>query len=119
MLFPKLGGDKKDGNDAGDGSAVVDAPEAAAAEPKLKEPPRFAVILHNDDYTTMEFVIEILRRFFGKTEQEAMLVMLQVHHAGHGVAGVYSHQIAETKSTQVQEHARSRGFPLKCSVEEA
>jgi ATP-dependent Clp protease adaptor protein ClpS len=86
--------------------------------PRLKEPPKYAVLLHNDDYTTMEFVIEILRRYFQKTEEEAARIMLRVHHEGCGVAGVFSHEIAETKVIQVQEHAKSRGFPLKCTIEE-
>lgn len=87
--------------------------------PRLKEPPRFAAILHNDDYTTMEFVIEVLRRFFSKTGEEATRIMLKVHNEGRGVAGVYSFEIAETKAAQVEEHAKANGFPLKCTVEEA
>lgn len=85
--------------------------------PKLSEPPRFAVLLHNDDYTTMEFVIEILKQFFHRKEEEAVQIMLQVHHQGKGVAGVYVFDIAETKVMQVHEYAQSRGFPLKCSLE--
>jgi ATP-dependent Clp protease adaptor protein ClpS len=86
-------------------------------KPQLRQPPQFAVILHNDDYTTMDFVIEILNKYFYKTGDEAMQLMLLVHQNGQAVAGVYQHQIAETKVVQVHEHARSRGFPLKCSVE--
>jgi ATP-dependent Clp protease adaptor protein ClpS len=85
--------------------------------PKLKEPPRFAVLLHNDDYTTMEFVIEILRRYFHKSDEEAKQIMLRIHQQGKGIAGIYHHEIAETKMMQVHENARSRGFPLKCSLE--
>jgi ATP-dependent Clp protease adaptor protein ClpS len=87
--------------------------------PKLKDPPQFAVILHNDDYTTMEFVTEILRRYFHRTEEEAVQIMLQVHKNGKGVAGIYHHEIAETKVAQVHQYARSKGFPLKCTVEPA
>jgi ATP-dependent Clp protease adaptor protein ClpS len=87
--------------------------------PKLKEPPTFAVILHNDDYTTMEFVVEVLRRYFHKNAEEAARIMLAVHQQGRGVAGVYSHEIAETKAEQVHQHARERGFPLRCSIEPA
>lgn len=87
------------------------------AKPKVKKPPKYAVILHNDDYTTMEFVIEVLQRFFKKTQEEAVQVMLKVHHEGRGVAGIYSHDIAETKSVQVREYARSKGYPLMCSIE--
>lgn len=89
------------------------------AEPKLKEPPRFSVLLHNDDYTTMEFVVEILQRFFQKTGEAATQIMLKIHHSGKAVAGIYSFDIAETKVTQVHEYSRSKGFPLKCSIEPA
>jgi ATP-dependent Clp protease adaptor protein ClpS len=86
-------------------------------KPKLKEPPRFAVLLHNDDYTTMEFVIEVLMRFFQKTQEEAVKVTLQVHHNGKGVAGIYSFDIAETKAAQVMDYARAHGYPLKSTTE--
>lgn len=86
--------------------------------PRLKAPPKYAVILHNDDYTTMEFVVEVLQRFFHKRGEEAVQVMLQVHQQGQGVAGVYGHEIAETKAEQVNDYARAQGFPLKCSVQE-
>jgi ATP-dependent Clp protease adaptor protein ClpS len=85
--------------------------------PKLKEPSKYAVILHNDDYTTMEFVIEVLQRFFRKTQEEAVQITLRVHHEGKGVAGVFSYQIAETKVAQVCEHAKLSGYPLKCTAE--
>jgi ATP-dependent Clp protease adaptor protein ClpS len=88
------------------------------AEPKLKEPKHYAVMLHNDDYTSMEFVTEVLLKFFHKTSDEAVQIMLKVHHQGKGVAGIYTYQIAETKVAQVQTHAREKGFPLKCTVEE-
>lgn len=86
-------------------------------KPRLKEPRKYLVFLHNDDYTTMEFVIEVLETYFHKSGAEAQRIMLSVHHAGRGVAGVYSHEIAETKCSQVENAARSRGFPLKCSIE--
>ena len=86
------------------------------SRPKLKEPPRFAVVLLNDDYTTMEFVVEVLGRYFHKSEEEAVQIMLKIHQQGKGVAGIYHHEIAETKVVQVQEYAHSKGFPLKCAV---
>jgi ATP-dependent Clp protease adaptor protein ClpS len=89
-----------------------------AAKPRLSQPPKFAVVLLNDDYTTMEFVIEVLTRFFGKGEKEAYDVMMKVHRDGKGIAGLYSHEIAETKCAQVHELAKERGHPLKCVVEE-
>lgn len=84
---------------------------------ETKEPSRHAVVLHNDNYTTMEFVVDVLKRLFHKTEEEAMAIMLRIHRAGRGVAGVYSFEIAETKAVQVDQVARGRGFPLKCTVE--
>ena len=87
------------------------------ADPIVKEPPKYAVILHNDDYTTMEFVIEVLQRFFQKTHEEATRIMLSVHHQGKGVAGIYSFEIAETKVMQVTKHARQNGHPLMCTAE--
>jgi ATP-dependent Clp protease adaptor protein ClpS len=87
------------------------------SRPKPKEPPHYAVILHNDDYTTMEFVVEILRRYFQKTGEQAVQIMLQVHQQGRGIAGVYHFEIAETKVAQVHDYATSKGYPLKCSVE--
>lgn len=89
----------------------------AEAIPKLKEPPYYAVILHNDDYTSMEFVVEVLRKFFRKSEAESQKIMFQVHQLGKGVAGVYHLEIAETKASQVIHYARSHGFPLLCSTE--
>ncbi len=85
--------------------------------PDLTEPPQYAVILHNDDYTTVEFVVEILKKFFHKSDSEAEAVTIAVHKNGRGVAGVYSFEIAETKTVQVKEAARERGFPLKCTAE--
>lgn len=85
--------------------------------PDLKEPPKYAVMLHNDNYTTMEFVVEVLEKFFQKNKEEAVKVMLAVHSQGKGVAGIYSLEVAETKSVQVVELAKARGFPLKCTLE--
>lgn len=83
---------------------------------QLAEPPRYVVWLLNDDYTTMDFVIEILMKFFKKNKEEAAHIMLEVHHHGRGVAGIYSLEIAETKAEQVHDYAKSRGFPLRCEV---
>ncbi len=87
--------------------------------PKLKEPPKYAVVLHNDDYTTMEFVVEVLKRFFRKQEEEAVRLTVLIHTQGRAVGGVFSHEIAEAKVFQVSEAARSSGFPLKCTSEPA
>lgn len=83
----------------------------------VSEPPKYACVLLNDNYTTMEFVIEVLQRFFRKGYDEAMAVMLQVHHDGKGVAGIYPLDIAETKAAQVIQYAKKSQFPLQCKVE--
>jgi ATP-dependent Clp protease adaptor protein ClpS len=90
---------------------------ATAIKKKVKKPPLFKVLLHNDDYTTMEFVIYVLQSVFGKSENDAMTVMLKVHKEGHGVCGVYTHEIAETKAQKVLELAKEEGHPLLCSIE--
>jgi len=86
---------------------------------QVEEPKLYRVILHNDDYTTMEFVIDVLMAVFHKPAAEATKIMLDVHKKGRGVCGVYPFDIAATKASQVQELARKRQFPLKCSFEEA
>lgn len=87
------------------------------AMPKVAEPPKYAVLLHNDDYTTMEFVTEVLTLDFSKPSEEAMALMLKVHEEGKAVAGVYSFDIAETKIAIVTEKARKAGFPLKLTLD--
>ena len=79
----------------------------------VRQPRRFGVVLHNDDYTTMEFVVMVLTRIFGKSETEAGRSMLEVHRHGRGLAGVYSRDIAESKAEQVEELARADGHPLR------
>ena len=82
-----------------------------------REPTMYKVILHNDDYTTMEFVVEILMMVFGKTLEKATEIMLNVHHKGQGICGVYTREIAETKVETVHHMAGNRGFPLKSTME--
>ncbi len=81
---------------------------------ELKEPPLYKVLLHNDDYTTMDFVITVLETVFRKDTSEATRIMLNVHHQGLGVAGVYTREIGETKIAIVHDLARKNQFPLKC-----
>lgn len=88
-------------------------------EKKLKKPPLYKVLLHNDDYTTKEFVVQILQYVFHKEHTEAVQIMLHVHKKGIGVAGVYPYDIAETKAALVESLARQHEYPLKCTVEEA
>ncbi|PIE68116.1 MAG: ATP-dependent Clp protease adapter ClpS [Deltaproteobacteria bacterium] len=85
---------------------------------KTREPPMFRVILHNDDYTTMEFVVEILMYVFNKSPESAAKIMMDVHKQGIGVCGIYTHDIAETKVETVHSLARENGFPLRCSMEQ-
>ncbi len=85
---------------------------------ELVTPSLFKVLMHNDDYTTMEFVVEILRQVFHKSESEAEQIMLTIHFQGIGFCGTYPHAIAEAKVTQARLQARKAGFPLRCTIEE-
>ncbi|WP_294154691.1 ATP-dependent Clp protease adaptor ClpS [uncultured Clostridium sp.] len=86
---------------------------------KIKKPKNYKVIMHNDDYTTMEFVIEVLVRIFNKSIEEAEKIMLDVHKKGRGVAGIYSYDIAITKAATAMSMAKSEGYPFKLTTEEA
>ncbi len=89
----------------------------APAKPKLKRPPLFKVVLLNDDYTPMEFVVDVLEQFFALNREKATQIMLAVHTQGKGVCGIYPKDVAETKAMQVNQHARDCGHPLLCEVE--
>jgi ATP-dependent Clp protease adaptor protein ClpS len=89
----------------------------AKPEEKVARPPLFRVLLHNDDYTTRDFVVEVLRAVFRHDETEAVRIMLHVHYRGVGVAGVYTREVAETKVHTVEELAREYEFPLRLSIE--
>ncbi|MBI3890686.1 MAG: ATP-dependent Clp protease adapter ClpS [Candidatus Wallbacteria bacterium] len=84
---------------------------------KTRRPTQFKVMLHNDDFTTMEFVIDVLMRYFEKDATEATRIMLLVHYTGCGLAGIYPREVAETKVSEVSEYAGANGFPLRCSME--
>jgi ATP-dependent Clp protease adaptor protein ClpS len=86
---------------------------------EIREPKQYRVILHNDDYTTMDFVIEVLVTIFRKPTPEATKIMLDVHRRGKGICGVYTYDIAATKVARVHQMSKMREFPLKCSLEEA
>jgi ATP-dependent Clp protease adaptor protein ClpS len=89
------------------------------ARPKLKEPALYKVILLNDDYTPMEFVVTLLERLFGMDREKATRIMLLIHTQGKGVCGIYTYEIAETKVAQVNEYSQRHQHPLLCSMEEA
>ena len=105
------GDDREPGTEREGG--VVELP----AEPELKRPPMYKVLLLNDDYTPMEFVVHVLERFFGMSHAQAFEIMLTVHKKGLAVVGVFSHEIAETKVTQVMDFARRHQHPLQCTME--
>lgn len=90
---------------------------ATATRSKVERPPRYKVLLYNDDYTPMEFVVQILEQIFGKTPAAATQIMLAIHRSGIGVAGVYVLEIAETKVAAVHGAAEERGYPLRAGVE--
>ncbi len=85
----------------------------------LKEPPMYKVLLHNDDYTTMEFVVQVLMQVFHKSVEQATQIMLNVHKRGIGMCGVFTFEVAETKVQTVTRLARENGHPLKCTMEKA
>ncbi|MEN8764042.1 MAG: ATP-dependent Clp protease adapter ClpS [Thiogranum sp.] len=89
------------------------------AKPKIKPPPLYKVVLHNDDYTPMEFVVILLEQLFGMSREKATQVMLHVHTRGKGVCGVFTKEVAETKVAQVNEYSRRNQHPLLCAMEEA
>lgn len=91
----------------------------AGIDQEIREPKMYRVILHNDDYTTMDFVVEVLMAIFHKPAADATRIMIDVHKRGKGVCGVYTHDIAATRVMLVHQLARKREFPLKCSLEEA
>ena len=103
---------KRKGDQSGPGTAVI-----TKTKPQTKRPNLYRVLLLNDDYTPMEFVVAILQTFFNKDSQEATQIMLQVHHNGVGECGVYTYEVAETKVSQVMDHARKNQHPLQCIME--
>ncbi|HIB56130.1 MAG: ATP-dependent Clp protease adapter protein ClpS [Alphaproteobacteria bacterium MarineAlpha9_Bin5] len=96
---------------------VSDTGVVTRARPKTKKPSMYKVLMLNDDYTPMEFVVYVLERFFSKQGEDATRIMLHVHQRGVGICGVYSYEVAETKVTQVMDFARQNEHPLQCTLE--
>lgn len=84
---------------------------------RLQPPRKYKVLMHNDDYTTMEFVVLVLQKYFNKNFDEAQTIMLEVHQRGYGVCGIYTYEVAESKVAKVIKYARENGHPLRCSTE--
>ena len=106
------GNDPDRTNDDGPQTGVV-----IKTRPKTKRPSMYKVLMLNDDYTPMEFVVHVLERFFHKNRDEATRIMLHVHQRGVGICGVYTYEVAETKVTQVMDFARRHQHPLQCTLE--
>jgi ATP-dependent Clp protease adaptor protein ClpS len=114
--------DRNADNDRDDGRPGDDGDRRATGlllkpRPKTKKPSMYKVLILNDDYTPMEFVVHILERFFSKNRQEATDIMMHVHRRGVGVCGIFTHEVAETKVQQVMDFARANEQPLQCTLE--
>jgi ATP-dependent Clp protease adaptor protein ClpS len=110
------------GDESWDHAQDTDWDDGLAVEeekPKLKPPKQYRVIVNNDDYTPMEFVVQVLMMYFSMDDAKATRVMMSVHTKGKGICGVFSHEIAETKVDQVNEYSRMNQHPLMCTMEEA
>ncbi len=113
-MVPHMGDDerKRKSDSGGPGTAVI-----TKTKPQTKRPNLYRVLLLNDDYTPMEFVIHVLERFFNKDREAATRIMLHVHNHGIGECGIYTYEVAETKVTQVMDFARKHQHPLQCVME--
>ncbi|WP_298725487.1 ATP-dependent Clp protease adapter ClpS [uncultured Ferrovibrio sp.] len=103
--------------DGRDGRGRTEVGVVTKTRPKTQKPPMYKVLLLNDDYTPMEFVVHVLERFFNKPREEATRIMLHVHQKGVGICGVFTYEVAETKVTQVIDFARQHQHPLQCTME--
>lgn len=104
-------------DDGRDGDGGPQTGVVIKTRPKTKRPSMYKVLMLNDDYTPMEFVVHVLERFFGKNREEATRIMMHVHQRGVGICGVYTYEVAETKVTQVMDLARQNQHPLQCTIE--
>lgn len=108
---------KDGGKTGGSGGETPNTGVVVKARPKTRKPAMYKVLMLNDDYTPMEFVVHVLERFFQKNRDEATQIMLHVHRRGVGVCGVFTYEVAETKVTQVMDLARQNQHPLQCTIE--
>jgi ATP-dependent Clp protease adaptor protein ClpS len=115
--FPLTSAGDKDKNGAGGGDGGSKTGLVTKTRPKTKKPSLYKVLLLNDDYTPMEFVVHVLQKYFSKNREDAERIMLHVHQKGVGMCGVYTFEIAETKVTQVMDFSRSNNHPLQCTME--
>lgn len=111
-IFASSESNDHDDDESGVGTATISKPKSQTKTPSL-----YRVILMNDDYTPMDFVIHVLQKFFHKDVTEATQIMLQVHHKGAGICGVFTYEIAETKVYQVNQYSKQNRHPLKCTME--
>jgi len=107
------------GNNGTDGQTGTGTGVVTRTKPRTKKPSMYTVLMLNDDYTPMEFVVHVLERFFHKTQEDATRIMLHVHQRGVGICGVYTYEVAETKVAQVVDYARKNQHPLQCTMEKA
>ena len=110
-------GDKRGDDGRTDGTDGPNTGVVVKTRPKTRKPAMYKVLMLNDDYTPMEFVVHVLERFFNKGREEATRIMLHVHHKGVGICGLYTYEIAETKVAQVMDFARKHQHPLQCIME--
>ena len=113
----RLAGDDEGGSGGNGGQDDRATGVIVRTRPKTKRPSLYKVLMLNDDYTPMEFVVHVLERFFSKRREEATQIMLHVHRRGVGICGVYTYEVAETKVTQVIDYARKHQHPLQCTLE--
>lgn len=119
-MIPQMASDDRSNDDNGsDGGRGTGVGVATRTRSKTKQPQPYKVLMLNDDYTPMEFVVLCLQRFFRMSLEDATRVMLHVHQKGVGVCGIFSYEVAETKVTQVMDFARSQQHPLQCTLEKA
>ena len=119
QMADKNGDNDKGNNGANNGDGDSETGVVTRTKPKTKKPSMYKVIMLNDDFTPMEFVILVLERFFSKSQEESTQIMLHVHQKGVGVCGVFTYEVAETKVQQVMDLARQHQHPLQCTLEKA